>query len=86
VCRFQPTSPCPPPEGDRGRIPLFGRAVKDLPVMKQFYAHSANSQGQKHRLSGHLKEVVALSKKYDNKFSARDRAYWEGLWQGGIDA
>ena len=36
------------------RIPLFGRAVKDLPVMKEFYAHSINSQGQRHRLDNHL--------------------------------
>ncbi|MBI5677659.1 MAG: HD domain-containing protein [Planctomycetes bacterium] len=48
--------------------------------MKQFYAHSINSQGQRHRLSDHLKEVATLSKKYDNKLSARDRAYWAGLW------
>lgn len=60
---------------------MFDRAVEDIPVMKQFYAHSTNSQGQRHRLDDHLKEVVALSKKYDNKCSARDRAYWSGLWQ-----
>ena len=52
--------------------------------MTQFYAHSVNSQGQRHSLDDHLKEVVALSKKYDNKFSARDRAYWVCLWHGGI--
>jgi len=50
--------------------------------MKQFYAHSTNSQGQRHRLSDHLKEVAALSKKYDNKSSASYRAYWAGLWHG----
>jgi len=61
---------------------LFDRAVKDLPVMKELYAHSINSQSQRHRLSDHLKEVAALSKKYGNKFSARDRAYWAGLWHG----
>ena len=59
---------------------MFDRAGKDIPVMKQFYAHSTNSQSQRHNLVDHQKEVVALSKKYDNKFSARDLAYWVGLW------
>ena len=59
---------------------MFGRAVKELPVMKQFYAHSINSQGQKHRLSDHLKEVAALSKKFADKFGAEDPAYWVCLW------
>ena len=57
------------------KIPVFGRAVKDLPVMKQFYAHSINSQGQRHRLSDHLKEVAKLSKKFADKFGAKDPAY-----------
>ena len=60
---------------------MFGRAVKDLPVMKQFYAHSINSQGQRHKLSDHLKEVAALSKKFSDKFSAGELAYWVGLWR-----
>jgi len=60
---------------------LFDRAVKDIPVMKQFYVHSINSQGQRHRLSDHLKEVDALSKKFADKFGAKDPAYWAGLWQ-----
>ena len=47
--------------------------------MKQFYAHSANSQGQKHRLSDHLKEVAILSKKLVDKFGAGNLAYWAGL-------
>ncbi|MCR4319207.1 MAG: hypothetical protein NUV74_02585 [Candidatus Brocadiaceae bacterium] len=50
--------------------------------MKQFYAHSANSQGQRHRLSDHLKEVAALSKKFTDKFGASNLAYWAGLWHG----
>jgi len=54
--------------------------------VKELYAHSANSQGQRHRLSDHLKEVVALSKKFADKFGTGDPAYWAGLWQGGIDA
>ncbi|MBI4228924.1 MAG: hypothetical protein HY693_04290 [Deltaproteobacteria bacterium] len=57
---------------------MFGRAVKDLPVMKQFYAHSINSQGQRHRLADHLKEVVAFSKIFADKFVAEDPAYWAG--------
>ena len=62
------------------RIPLFGLAGKDLPVMKEFYAHSANSQGQKHSLVVHLKEVAGLSQKFADKFDAGDLAYWVGLW------
>ena len=49
--------------------------------MKQFYAHSTNSQGQRHRLSDHLKEVAKLSKKFADKFGAEDQAYWAGLCQ-----
>jgi hypothetical protein len=49
--------------------------------VKELYAHTANSQGKRHCLDSHLKEVAALSKKYDNKSSARDWAYWTGLWQ-----
>ena len=30
--------------------------------MKELYAHSANSQGKKHRLDSHLKEVAELAK------------------------
>ena len=59
---------------------MFGRAVKELPVMKQFYAHSINLQGQKHRLSDHLKEVAAFSKKIADKFRAGELVYWVGLW------
>ena len=48
--------------------------------MKELYAHSANSQGQRHRLDDHLKEVAALSKKFTDKFGAEDLAYWAELW------
>ena len=48
--------------------------------MKELYAHSANSQGQRHRLSDHLKEVASLAKKFADKFSAGNLAYWAGLW------
>ncbi|HHT9106151.1 MAG TPA: CRISPR-associated helicase Cas3' [Candidatus Wujingus californicus] len=48
--------------------------------MKELYAHSANSHGQRHRLSDHLKEVAALSKKFADKFGAGKLAYWVGLW------
>lgn len=48
--------------------------------MKQFYAHSTNSQGQRHRLSYHLKEVAELSKKFADKFDAGGPAYYVGLW------
>ena len=60
---------------------MFDRAGKDLPVMKQFYAHSINSQGQKHRLSDHLNEVAKLSKRFADKFGAGELAYWVGLWR-----
>ena len=49
--------------------------------MKELYAHSANSQGQRHRLSDHLKEVVRLAKKFADKFDAGELAYWVGLWR-----
>ena len=50
--------------------------------MKELYAHSANSHGQRHRLSDHPKEVAALSKIFTDKFGAGDPAYWAGLWLG----
>ncbi|HHT9108371.1 MAG TPA: hypothetical protein ACFYEF_08195 [Candidatus Wunengus sp. YC63] len=59
---------------------MFGRAGKDLPVMKELYAHSANSLGQRHRLSDHLKEVARLAKGFADKFGAGKLAYWVGLW------
>lgn len=49
--------------------------------MKELYAHSANSQGQKHSLVDHLKEVAALSRKYSDIFGAEDPAYYVGLWR-----
>ena len=60
---------------------MFDRAIKGIPVMKQFYAHSTNSQGQRHRPSDHLKEVAILSKKFVDKFGAGDQAYYVGLWR-----
>lgn len=48
--------------------------------MKELYAHSANSQGQWHILSDHLKEVARLAKKFADKFGAGNLAYWAGLW------
>ena len=50
--------------------------------MKELYAHSTNSQGQRHRLSDHLKEVAILARKYADKFGAGDTAYWVCLWHG----
>ena len=48
--------------------------------MKELYAHSANSQGQRHRLDDHLKEVAKLAKEFADKFGAGELAYWVGLW------
>ena len=48
--------------------------------MKELYAHSINSQGQRHRLSDHLKEVNRLTKKFADKFGVGNLAYWAGLW------
>ncbi|MCF6154244.1 MAG: CRISPR-associated helicase Cas3' [Candidatus Brocadia sp.] len=48
--------------------------------MKEPYAHSANSQGQRHRLVDHLNEVASLAKIFADKFGAGDLAYWAGLW------
>ena len=52
--------------------------------MKELYAHSANSQGKKHRLDSHLKEVAELAKGFADKFRAGNLVYWAGLWHGGI--
>ena len=52
--------------------------------MKELYAHSINSQGQRHRLSDHLKEVARLAKKFADKFGAVEMAYSVGFWLGGI--
>lgn len=48
--------------------------------MKELYAHSANSQGQKHKLDVHLNEVASLAKCFADKFGAGELAYWVGLW------
>ena len=48
--------------------------------MKELYAYSANSQGQRHRLDDHLKEVARLAKKFTDKFGAGNLAYWAWLW------
>lgn len=48
--------------------------------MKELYAHSTNSQGQRHRLDNHLTEVARLAKKFADKFDAGDPVYYVGLW------
>lgn len=48
--------------------------------MKELYAHSANSQGQRHRLDDHLNEVASLARKFADKFGAGNLAYWVGTW------
>jgi hypothetical protein len=47
--------------------------------MEQFYAHSVNPQGKRHRLDSHLQEVAALSRKFADKFVAGDLAYYVEL-------
>jgi len=48
--------------------------------VKELYAHSANSQGQRHRLSDHLKEVASLAKKFADEFGCGEWGYLAGLW------
>lgn len=48
--------------------------------MEEPYAHSANLQGQRHKLADHLNEVACLSKEFGDKFGAGELAYWIGLW------
>lgn len=48
--------------------------------MKELYAHSTNSQGQRHKLDDHLNKVAILAKKFADKFGAGELAYWVGLW------
>ena len=62
------------------RIPLFGRAVKDLPVMKELYAHSANSQGQRHRLDDHLKGTAERAADMAKEFGCSRWGWLAGLW------
>lgn len=49
-------------------------------MVKEFYAHTANPQGQRYRLNDHLTEVTALSRKFADKLGAGNLAYWAGLW------
>ena len=51
-----------------------------MSVVKELYAHSANSQGKKHRLDSHLKEVAEISQKFADKFRAGNLACYAGLW------
>ena len=62
------------------RFLLFGRAVKDLPVMKQFYAHSINSQGQRHRLDNHLKGTAERAADMAKEFGCSRWGWLAGLW------
>lgn len=59
---------------------IVRQVVEGLCVVKELYAHSANSQGQRHRLSDHLKEVASLTIIFADKFGAGELAYWAGLW------
>lgn len=51
---------------------IVRQVVEGLCVVKELYAHSANSQGQRHRLDNHLKAVDALSRKFADKFGVKD--------------
>ena len=62
------------------RIQFTEQVVEELFIVKDLYAHSANSQGQRHILSDHLKEVARLTKKFADKFGDGELAYWVGLW------
>jgi CRISPR-associated endonuclease/helicase Cas3 len=48
--------------------------------MKEFYAHSINSQGQRHRLDDHLKGTGEHAKSFADAFGSGEWAYLAGLW------
>ena len=44
------------------------------------FAHSANSQNQRHDLVTHLRSVAALASTFASALDAKDLAYYAGLW------
>jgi CRISPR-associated endonuclease/helicase Cas3 len=44
------------------------------------FAHSRNSEGIRHDLAAHLREVAALAAHFAEAFSAREFGYYSGLW------
>lgn len=62
------------------RKSLHYQPERELFAMKELYAHSANLQGQRHKLDDHLTEVARLAKGFADKFGAGELAYWVGLW------
>ncbi|MHB9089506.1 MAG: CRISPR-associated endonuclease Cas3'', partial [Thermoleophilia bacterium] len=54
-------------------------ALIKIPIIKNAYAHSANSEGVKHHLIDHLENVTALAVRYANGFGAAELAQAVGL-------
>lgn len=54
--------------------------VEGLSNMKEHYAHSDNSQDQRHRLDDRPQEVAALSRKIADKFNSADLTYYVEIW------
>ena len=48
--------------------------------MTDFYAHSANDKGYRHRLVEHLRAVAKLARDFASPFGGGEVAYYCGLW------
>jgi CRISPR-associated endonuclease/helicase Cas3 len=48
--------------------------------MSQFFAHSANGNGNWHDLSTHLQTVAQMACTFAKRFNAGQLGYWAGLW------
>lgn len=48
--------------------------------MEEFYAHSANSQDQRHKLGNHIKGTVEKAANMAAEFGCAKWGYLAGLW------
>ena len=48
--------------------------------MTDFYAHSANDEGYRHRLVEHLRAVAQMARDFASPFGGGEVAYYCGLW------
>ena len=59
---------------------MGGSTSNDNEIRREWFAHSRNSQGVRHDLVTHLSEVANLAALFAETFSAREPAYYAGLW------
>jgi len=59
---------------------MGGPTSNDNEIRREWFAHSRNSQGVRHDLVTHLSEVANLAALFAETFSAREPAYYAGLW------